>query len=89
MKYEGMFKNHKGEILKTFQGESVDIDNVLKDFRLPRTFTIRYGEGNEEFYGKLLHQVGKTLRMESDKINGIFNISLNVDGKIKLKEVTI
>lgn len=91
MKYEAILKNDKGEVIKNFQGEAINssevyYSNVPKDFRFPRVLRVRNLVGNEDFYGKLLPQVGKVLRLESDQINGVFNISLDND-EIVLKEV--
>jgi hypothetical protein len=74
------------EIMKTNTFEMTDIErSVPKNFRLPRTYIIKDTEGNEDLYGQLINHIGKTLRLESDQIDGLFNIS--IDGKeIVLRE---
>jgi hypothetical protein len=91
MKYEAIIKNENGEVINTFQGETANTDtyysNVPKDFKFPRVFRVSKSvEGNEDFYLQLLPHEGKTFRIESDQINGAFNVSLDND-EIVLKEV--
>lgn len=43
---------------------------------IPWTFSIRNTEDNEDFFNKALLHVGKTLRVETDSFNGLFNLSL-------------
>jgi hypothetical protein len=89
MKYDAFIKNSNGELIKMFTGEtskSATSIDVSESYRIPRTFGIKNIEGNEDIYNKLLNHVGKTLRMESDNIKGLFNISLEKD-EILLKEV--
>ncbi|MDT0160349.1 hypothetical protein [Bacillus sp. AG4(2022)] len=53
--------------------------------RFPRSYGIRNTKGNEELYLNLLKYVGKTLRVESTQINGLFTIGLDGE-EIVLKE---
>jgi uncharacterized membrane protein YukC len=75
-----------GKVITTLNSVSPAEIEVSSNYRIPRAYTLRNIEGNEELYSQLVNYIGKTLRLESDQINGSFNISL--DGEdIVLKEV--
>jgi hypothetical protein len=72
--------------LNTVKSSSTYVTGGKGNPRIPRAFTIKNIEGNEELYNELVKHTGKILRVESDQINGVFNIGLDGDN-ITLIEV--
>jgi hypothetical protein len=89
MKYEAKLIDGNGNTLFALDGETVDtgdLSNVPEDFRFPKSYKIKNIEENEDLYHQLLKYVAKTLRLESDQINGLFEIGLD-NGDITLREM--
>lgn len=89
MKYDVFLKDENDDVINLFQGESIPSNSTLSNrstIKFPRTFEVKNIDGNEDFYSKLFQQVDRTLRIESDQINGVYKVSLNED-VIILKEV--
>lgn len=91
MKYEAKLIGVNDETLMTFDADTnatdvTHVSNLPKDFRFPRSFRIKNIEENRTLYSQLFKQIGNVLRVESDQINGLFEI--NIDGEeIVLKEI--
>lgn len=91
MKYEAKLIGVNDETLMTFDGDTnatdvTHVNNLPKDFRFPRSCKIKNIEENRTLYSQLFKQIGNVLRVESDQINGLFEI--NLDGEeIVLKEI--
>jgi hypothetical protein len=90
MGYEvSLFNKETGKeltTLSTMKSSSIYVTSGNGNPRIPRNYSIKNISGNEEIYNNLLNHIGKTLRMESDQINGVFEIGL--DGEVvTLKEV--
>jgi uncharacterized membrane protein YukC len=75
-----------GKVITTLNSVSPAETEVSSNYRIPRTLVIKNTEGNKDIYNTLLNCVGKTLKIESDQIIGLFNISLDSD-EIILKEI--
>lgn len=87
MQYEFTMQDKSGNVITSGTGETYDGDlGNYENYKLPRVYAIKNIDENKEIYSDLLNHIGKKLRMESDQINGTFEISLNSE-EIVLREV--
>jgi uncharacterized membrane protein YukC len=76
-----------GKVITTLNSVSPTEIGVSSNYRIPRTLVIKNSEVNKDIYNTLLNHVSKTLKIESDQIIGLFNISLD-GNEIILEQVT-
>jgi hypothetical protein len=91
-KYMFVYNKETGKVITTLSelktsGIETYVTGGKGSPRIPRAYTISNIEGNKEIYIALLNRVGETIRMTTDQIDGMFEISLKGD-EIFLKEVT-
>lgn len=88
MNYKLEIQSPEGEILNTLELELAKFkDTIEKGSKknLPRVYAF-YEKGNEDLCKKLSKQIGKSFRIESNEINGVFKVT-KIDGGIKLNEI--
>jgi hypothetical protein len=76
------FNKETGKVittLNTVKSSSIYVTGGNGNPRIPRKYSIKNTTGNEDFYNALLKHIGGKFRMESDQINGLFEVSLEGD----------
>lgn len=70
-----LISKDNGEIIHKTTAQMADTQKVIpENFKMAREFILKNNEVNKELYRQLIRHVGKTLAIESDNINGWFDI---------------